>query len=186
MDNGASSYRRFLNGDENGFVEIVEQYGANLILFINGFVRNIAVAEDLMEETFCDLIFYKHRYKEKSSFKTYLFAIARNKAVTYLKKKSRISDLPIEDYENQLKERNELENTVIKEDEKKQLYSAMDKLNSEYRMVLYLLYFEQMSYDEAALVLKKNTKQIKNLAYRGKQALKSIMEKGGFSYEKQQ
>ena len=86
MDNGASSYRRFLNGDENAFAEIVEQYGANLFFFINGFVRNTVVAEDLMEETFCDLIFYKHRYKGKSSLKTYLFAIARNKAVTYLKK----------------------------------------------------------------------------------------------------
>ena len=61
----------------------------------------------------------------------------------------------------------------------------MDKINSEYRTVLYLLYFEQMSYDEVALVLKKNPKQIKNLAYRGKQALKSIMEQGGFSYEEQ-
>ncbi len=186
MDNGASSYRRFLNGDENGFVEIVEQYGANLILFINGFVRNIVVAEDLMEETFCDLIFYKHRYKEKSSFKTYLFAIARNKAVTYLKKNSQIADLPIEDFQGQLKDVNELENTVIKEDEKRQLYSAMDKINPEYRTVLYLLYFEKMTYDEAALVLKKNQKQIKNLAYRGRQALKSTMEKGGFLYEEQQ
>ncbi|MCI9273828.1 MAG: RNA polymerase sigma factor [Clostridiales bacterium] len=185
MDNGASSYRRFLNGDEDAFVEIVEQYGANLILFINGFVRNIVVAEDLMEETFCDLIFYKNRYKEKSSFKTYLFAIARNKAATYLKKNSRIADLPIEDYEGQLKDMNALENTVIKEEEKRQLYSAMDKINSEYHAVLYLLYFEKMSYDEAALVLKKNNKQIKNLAYRGKQALKSMMEKGGFFYEKQ-
>ena len=64
MDNGASSYRRFLNGNENGFVEIVEQYGANLIFFINGFVRNIAVAEDLMEETFCDLIFNKIGIRE--------------------------------------------------------------------------------------------------------------------------
>lgn len=89
MDNGASSYRRFLNGDENGFVEIVEQYGASLIFFINGFVGDFAAAEDLMEETFCDLIFHKNRYKGKASFKTYLFAIARNKAVTYLKKRSR-------------------------------------------------------------------------------------------------
>ncbi len=89
MDNGASSYRRFLNGDESGFVEIVEAYGANLIFFINGMVGNITAAEDLMEETFCDLIFYKSRYKGKSSFKTYLFAIARNKAATYLKKNSR-------------------------------------------------------------------------------------------------
>ena len=40
--------------------------------------------------------------------------------------------------------------------------------------------------EEAALVLRKNGKQIKNLAYRAKLSLKSEMEKGGFIYEKQQ
>ena len=186
MDNGASSYRRFLNGDESGFVEIVEAYGANLIFFINGMVGNITAAEDLMEETFCDLIFYKSRYKGKSSFKTYLFAIARNKAATYLKKNSRTAPLSIEDYDKELVDLDYLENAVIKEEEKRQLYSAMNKVSSDYRTIIHLLYFEDMSYEEAALVLRKNGKQIKNLAYRAKLSLKSEMEKGGFIYEKQQ
>ncbi len=185
MDNGASSYRRYLNGDENGFVEIVEQYGANLIFFINGFVRDIDVAEDLMEETFCDLIFFKNRYKGKSSFKTYLFTIARNKAVTYLKKRSRIAQLPIEDYDADLVGACNLENAVIQDEEKKRLYSAMKKINPDYRAVLHLLYFENMSYDEAAFVLRKSKKQINNLAYRAKQSLKAEMKKGGFIYENQ-
>ncbi len=79
-----------------------------------------------------------------------------------------------------------LENAVIKEEEKRQLYSAMNKVSSDYRTILHLLYFEDMSYEEAALVLRKNGKQIKNLAYRAKLSLKSEMEKGGFIYEKQQ
>ena len=41
MDNGASSYRRFLNGDESGLNEIVEMYGNNLMFFINSIVKNI-------------------------------------------------------------------------------------------------------------------------------------------------
>ena len=44
MDNGASSYRRFLDGDENGFVEIVRDYKDGLILYLDSFVRNITVA----------------------------------------------------------------------------------------------------------------------------------------------
>lgn len=183
MDNGASSYRRFLNGDESGFVEIVETYGANLIFFINGFVRNSAVAEELMEDTFCDLIFYKNRYKGKSSFKTYLFAIARNKAVTYLKKSSRMAALSADEYRKDFADAGDLENTLIKDEEKQQLYSAMDKINPDYRTVLHLLYFENMSYEEAAFVLHKSSKQLNNLAYRAKQSLKAEMKKGGFQYE---
>lgn len=59
----------------------------------------------------------------------------------------------------------------------------MIDINPEYREVLHLLYFEDMSYDEAAAVLKKNNKQIKNLVYRAKKSLKIALEKEGFNYE---
>ena len=55
MDNGASSYRRFLDGDDNGFVGIVRDYKDGLILFLGSFVRNLSIAEDLAEDTFVKL-----------------------------------------------------------------------------------------------------------------------------------
>ena len=55
MDNGASSYRRFLDGDNNGFVEIVRIYNDGLVLYLNSFVNNISVADELAEETFVKL-----------------------------------------------------------------------------------------------------------------------------------
>ena len=91
MDNGASSYRRFLEGDENGLNEIVKMYGDHLIFFINGYVKNITIAEDIMEDTFMELIIHKHRFREEASFKTYLFKIGRNKALNVLRKKKEIA-----------------------------------------------------------------------------------------------
>ncbi len=41
MDNGASSYRRFLDGDDKGIAEIVGDYKDGLILYLNGYVNNI-------------------------------------------------------------------------------------------------------------------------------------------------
>lgn len=93
MDNGASSYHRFLNGDEQGFAEIVKDYSKSLLYFINGFVGNITIAEDLMEDVFVDLIVYKNRFKGQSSFKTFIFAIARNKAVDYIRKHKHVNPL---------------------------------------------------------------------------------------------
>ena len=84
MDNGKSNYYRFLEGDNEAFNDIIREYGAHLILFINGYVRNMDIAEDLMEDTFCELVFHKSRLKKEESFKSYLFAIAKNKAVNYL------------------------------------------------------------------------------------------------------
>ena len=45
MDNGASSYRRFLDGDDKGLAEIVRDYSDGLILYLNGVVNNISIAE---------------------------------------------------------------------------------------------------------------------------------------------
>ena len=47
MDNGASSYRRFLEGDDSGIVEIIRDYKDGLIFFLNRYVNNIHTAEEL-------------------------------------------------------------------------------------------------------------------------------------------
>ena len=78
MDNGASSYRRFLDGDDKGLVEIVGDYKDGLILYLNGYVNNIFIAEELTEDTFFRLITKKPRYSGKSTFKSWLYAIGRN------------------------------------------------------------------------------------------------------------
>ena len=49
--------------------------------------------------------------------------------------------------------------------------------------MLFLIYFEDMSYDEISKVMHKNNKQVKNLAYRARLALKENLRKEGFSYE---
>lgn len=55
MDNGASSYRRFLDGDESAFNEIMEELFRSLVFFINGYVHDIHAAEDIAIDAFSDL-----------------------------------------------------------------------------------------------------------------------------------
>lgn len=52
MDNGASSYRRFLDGDESAFNEIMEELFRSLVFFINGYVHDIHAAEDIAIDAF--------------------------------------------------------------------------------------------------------------------------------------
>ncbi|MBQ9314555.1 MAG: RNA polymerase sigma factor [Clostridia bacterium] len=178
MDNGASSYRRFLEGDEKALNEIVEMYGDNLMFFINGFVNNITLAEDIMEDTFMELIVHKHLFRGESSFKTYLFKIGRNKALNALKKNKVLVC-----FDKDIEDEARLEDLIIKNDKAKHIREAMKKINGVYAQVIHLLYFESMSYEEIGKVLKKNNKQVKNLAYRARNSLKEVLEKEGFSYE---
>ncbi len=183
MDNGASSYRRYLSGDDDEIGEIVGEYKDGLILYLNGYVNNIYLAEELTEDTFFRLITRKPRFSGKSSFKSFLYAIGRNVAVDYIRRSRKILNTPIEDMENYLSDEHSLESAYIKEEDKIALHQAMSSLIPDYKAVLWLIYFERFSNKEAADVLGKNDRQIKNLLYRAKQSLKSILEKEGFDYE---
>ena len=183
MDNGASSYRRYLDGDDNGITDIIRLYKDGLTLYINGYTNNIFTAEELMEETFFKLAVKKPRFSGKSSFKTWLYAIARNEAIDYLRKNGRILDEPIEDFTDFVAEESDVEKEYLIKEQKILLHRTMRELKSEYFQVLYLVYFEDFSNDEIATIMKKNKRQVENLIYRAKNALKSELEKEGFEYE---
>ena len=85
MDNGASSYRRFLNGDQSAFDEIMQELFHGLVFFINRYVQDIHTAEDLAIDTFSDLLVHRYRYNFKVSLKTYLFMVGRSRALDYIK-----------------------------------------------------------------------------------------------------
>ncbi|MBQ6601830.1 MAG: RNA polymerase sigma factor [Eubacterium sp.] len=183
MDNGASSYRRFLDGDDKGIAEIVGDFKDGLILYLNSFVNNLYVAEELAEDTFFRLLVKKPRFAGRSSFKSWLYSIGRNVAVDHIRHNSKSSYIPIEDMEAYLADESELERSYIKEERRIMVHKALNKLPSDYRQIIWLVYFEELSHEESAVAMKKSSRQIRNLLYRAKQALKSELEKEGFVYE---
>lgn len=183
MDSGAKNYLRFLEGDDEGIGEIIREYRDGLMMFLNGYVKNIHTAEELTEDTFFKLVVKKPKYKGDYSFKTWLYTIGRNETVNYLKRRKRFSDKPFEDYENLLRDEENLEKLYFVEERKIAVHSSLEKLNEDYRQVLYLTVFEELTNEETARVMKKNKRQIENLVYRAKKALRKELEKEGFVYE---
>ena len=183
MDNGASSYRRFLDGEDSALAEIVRDYRDGLMLYLNGIVNNISLAEELTEETLFRIITRKPRFNEKYSFKTWLYTVGRNVAIDYIRHVSKRSCTSFEDLDNCIQDEYDLEKSYIIEEQKIAVHRTLKKLNPEYRQVLWLLYFDGLTNAEAAVVMKKNTRQMKNLVYRAKGALKSELDKEGFVYE---
>ena len=183
MDNGAISYRRFLDGDESGIIEIIRDYKDGLILFLNGFTQNIHIAEELAEDTFVKLVVKKSRFSGKCSFKTWLYTIGRNVAIDSIRHNSNVSHASLEDYQNIIRDDESLEKSYIREERKIILHKALSKLKLEYRQVLYLAYFEDFNNSQIVIVMKKKKRQIENLVYRAKMSLKSELNKEGFIYE---
>jgi len=184
MDNGASSYRRFLKGDDEAIVEIVRDYKDGLIFYLCEIVGDVYAAEDIMTETFVKLAVKKPRFVAKdATFKTWLYKVARNMALDFLRKRSKISDRPIEDYGNILIGADDVASWYIAKEDARTLHIAMRELKDEYRQVLYLVFFEGFDNRQSASVMKKSVRQIENLLYRAKAALKAELEKKGFVYE---
>lgn len=182
LDNGSGSYRRFLDGDDNGFVEIVRDYKDGLVLYLNSFVNNITVAEELAEDTFVKLGIKKPRDNGKSSFKTWLYIIGRNVAIDYIRKRSKSEIVSIDNCA-ELESREQVENSYFREESKKQLHKAMCNLKDEYQQVLWLIYFEDLTSKEAAKIMKKSVHGIETLTYRARQSLKKELIREGFTYE---
>ena len=179
MGNGASSYRRFLNGDESAFDEIMKELFDNLVFFVDRYVHDTHAAEDIAIDVFSDLVVNKHRYNFKVSLKTYLFMLGRNRALNYIKHRKVITFVELTEADTASAEQKSLEEIVLADQRKKIVNNALSQLPEDMRVVIHLIYFEDLSYDEAAKVMKKNRKQIDNLLYRAKKELRTILGKDG-------
>lgn len=175
MDNGASSYRRYLSGDENAFREIVQEYFDGLVFFIERYVHDHAAAEDIALDAFTQLVVNKHRYNFKVTLKTYLYMIGRSRALDYIKHRGKITTVELSEAE-QVSVFPSMEELLLKDEEKRAVNHALEQLNEEMRIVVHLVYFEELRCDEVARIMKKNTKQVYNLLYRAKNTLRCILE----------
>lgn len=179
MDNGACSYRRFLDGDESSFDEIMKELFHGLVFFVDRYVHDVHAAEDIAIDAVSDLIVHKHRYNFKVTLKTYLYMIGRSRALDYIKHRKVIEFTELTEETEVSSEEKTLEEQVLTEERKRVVNTAIEKLPEDMRVVIHLIYFEEMTYEEAAKVMKKNLKQVDNLLYRAKKELRILLGEDG-------
>ena len=179
MDNGASSYRRFLDGDEKAFDEIMAELFRGLVFFIDRFVHDTQAAEDIAIDVFSDLIVHKHRYNFKVTLKTYLYMLGRSRALDYIKRRRAVEFVELTAAQGLCDDGASLEEIVLADERKRTVNRALSSLSEDMRVVIHLIYFEEMTYDEAARVLKRNRKYVDNLLYRAKKELRITLGKEG-------
>ncbi|MBO6303372.1 MAG: RNA polymerase sigma factor [Ruminiclostridium sp.] len=145
-------------------------------------VKDICLAEDIMQETFVKLAVKKPRFDGRSSFPTWLYSVARNCAIDRLRKKARHKEIPLDEC-FEVSDETDIEKLYIREEQKIELHRAMSKLPPDYAQVLYLRYFEDFDTKAAARIMRKSERQIGDLLYRAKKSLKTELERAGFTYE---
>lgn len=174
-------YRRYIDGEEKAADLLVEKYGDALTFYINGYIKDIHDAEDLMIEAFSQIFAKERPVDGAGSFKAYLYKTARNLSARH-RKKRRILFFSFDELDFEPQSDALADTALLRRERDRQLYAALGKLKAECREALYLVYFEDMSYRDAAMVMNQNEGQITKLVYRGKQRLKEILELEGFLY----
>ena len=171
-------YRRYLHGDEAGLSALMDRFGSALTLYIDGYLGDIHEAEDLMIDVFSYLL-TKRPHIRDGGLKAYLYKAARHMALRH--KRSRRKVFSLEDLAEEPEGEMLIEEVVKNKERSRILHFCIGRLHRSYREALYLTYFEELSYAEAAEIMGKNIKQITNLVYRGKQNLRELLEKEGIA-----
>ena len=173
-------YKAYLDGDDASLASLMELYGDKLTFYINGYLYDMHDSEDLMIEAFAYLISKKPHIRE-GCFKSYLYKIARNLSLRFVKRKHLKHNFSFEEIEKEPESKILIEEIVQKEDFNQSLYLCMDRLKPDYREALYLVYFEDMHHSEAATVMGKSKKQVSDLVYRGRNSLRKYLEQEGIT-----
>ena len=180
---GTKYYMDYLNGDNSALAQIIRLYKDGLILYLNGYVKNIATAEELTEDTFVKLVIRRPSFFGHASFKTWLYAVARNVALDYIRVSKR-REVSLDECPEIFDEEQDLEQTYIRQEDRILIHRALKKLKQEYRDVLWLIYFEGFTHKEVARILRKTTHNVETMAYRARQVLKIKLLEEGYVYEK--
>ncbi|MCR5268623.1 MAG: sigma-70 family RNA polymerase sigma factor [Lachnospiraceae bacterium] len=176
LPNAEEVYLRYITEcDDRNLETLLKAFREGLYLFLLSYVKNEEDAEELLMDTFARLAVDKPSFKirQNGSFKSWLYAIARNNALMHIRRR-KMEAVPLE--EELVADAETPESELLKEERNKTLYKALSTLKSEYRRALMLLYIEGLSHEEIAQAMGLKIRQIYNLVERGKKSLRNTLE----------
>ncbi|WP_297335981.1 sigma-70 family RNA polymerase sigma factor [Algoriphagus sp.] len=169
--------------DQQAYATLMKRYKKAVYFMILKMIRDADDAEDLTMEAFAKAFKNLHRFKKDYTFSTWLFRIATNNAIDFIRKKklktmslnSTMSDdsgnavnIDVEDGDNNPQDE------FIKSQRIEMVRIFVDKLPAKYRKLVQLRYFDELSYEEIAQELEKPLGTVKAQLHRSRELLYEI------------
>ena len=173
-----------LNGDQEKFSELVNRYQGRLVNFLFRMLRDLGDAHDLAQEVFLKVYQALDRYDSQYKFSTWLFRVAQNAAIDRIRKRrlqlvsmdrpgrdgddEKSWEFPGDERSPYAQFRNQERGGAIKD--------AIDQLPWEYRELIAMRHFGELSYNEIADIKEMPLGTVKNKLFRGRQMLKESLQ----------
>jgi RNA polymerase sigma factor (sigma-70 family) len=165
-------------GDHDAFTVLVRRYQARVYRFI---LRTTACPEDaldLTQETFVSAFRALPRWRPEAKFRTWLFRIASNASVDYLRARRLWTYVPIDEVEHCLGDGSDMGSALDSHRQFARLVDALQGIPAVFRQALLLREVEGMSYQEIAEALDTNEGTVKSRIARARQALAAVVRGG--------
>ena len=172
---------RILNGDQNAYALLVDQYKDRVFSLVYGIVRNYSIAEELAQDVFVKAFSALKKFRKESGFSTWIYRIAYNTAISETRKKK----FNVKSFDEQLERAASIQmeepNEAVEEKESKHklLEQAMDVLAPEDKLILMLYYFEDKSVEEISNATNITVSNVKVKLFRLRNRLRELMTKMG-------
>ena len=179
---------RAVGGDEKAYEQIVEKYNRALYYHILKIVRDADIVNDLIQEIFTKAFGNIQSYNTDYAFSTWLYRIATNHSIDYLRKKklktysidepisTKEGDMQVEIPDNSF----EADQMVLRKQRKNIIKEALSQLPEKYRTVIEMRHMEEKSYQEIAEILDLPLGTVKAHIFRARELLyKYLRDKQG-------
>jgi RNA polymerase sigma factor (sigma-70 family) len=172
-------------GSQRAYADLMQRYKDSIHFMALKMVNNKDDAMDLTVETFAKAFENLEKYKPDFAFSTWLFRIATNNCIDFIRKKKLTTmsiDSLVDDegddrpYQIRSDSLNPEEHS-IKKQQNEQLKEIVERLPSRYRTLIMLRYFEELSYEEIAQQLDLPLGTVKAQLFRARDLLSNVMNK---------
>lgn len=174
---------RAVSGDQKAFAELMDRYRDSIFFMLLKMVNNSDDADDLTIEAFGKAFKNIEKYSPEFAFSTWLFKIASNNCIDFLRKKRGIM-VPLENtdddgnvFQSSIADKGlSPEETFIKAQKAQILRSIVESLKPRYRSLIELRYFKEFSYMEIAAELDLPIGTVKAQLFRARELLLNILK----------
>lgn len=159
-ENGPDIITAITSGDHKQYELMYRYYYKKLYNYGRKLTDDVVIIEDAIQETFLKLWADQYLLEKIASPRSYLFRLFRNKIISYFKDQQKETHLAHADIFNEVEFA--VDHFIIQRDHdqavNKQLQDALAKLTDRQREIIFLRFYENLSYEEAAVILNISIK----------------------------
>lgn len=160
MDNVESIVKEIQNGHIEKYEILIEKYQKQLFKYIYYMVSDVHDAEDILQDVFLKAYEKINTYQFLTSFSAWLYKIAYNHSINFIRKRKIIKFVDIFDF-NKVIERDSYTDTEVGSGFDKNIDIVLSRLTSEEKNLLILRVFEEKTYDEIGVILDKKPASVR-------------------------